>query len=143
MADFKPNVLLTFQDHSHTLDETIDNIENLSCCDASLVLRESVKPLKDSLNVPLSEGFLYKFDYVALSKMIRQREQDSLDRPFLIFVVARANMVSNSTNILTTISSIAGVAGIRVYISRRFRKCSIDSSKSTSASKLEMTPLAA
>jgi len=64
---------LTFHDHSHTLDETVDNIENLSCRDASLVLRESVKPLKDSLNVLLSESLPYEFDYVALSKATRQQ----------------------------------------------------------------------
>ena len=73
--------LLTFHDHSHTLDETMDNIKNHRCCDASLVLRESVNPLKDSLNVLLSESLLYKFDYIAVSKVTHQREQDSLDRP--------------------------------------------------------------
>jgi hypothetical protein len=99
--------------------------------------------LQNQLDVVLSEGFLYEFDYVALSEVIRQRERDSLDRPCLSSPVARASVVSDSTNILTTVSSIAGVAGICVYILRRFRKCSMDSSKSTSASKLEMTLLVA
>ena len=135
--------LLTTHDHPHTLDEAVDNLENLSCCSHGLILRESVNPLQDQFDVVLSEGFLYEFDYVALSEVTRQQERDSLDRPCLSSLVARASVVSNSTNILTTISSIAGVAGIRVYISRRFRKCSVDSSKSTSASKLEMTTLAA
>ena len=134
--------LLTFHDHSHTLDETVDNIKNLSCCDTSLVLRESVNPLKDSFNI-LSESFLYKFDYIPLSKVTRQQERDSLDRPCLSSLVTRASVVSNSTNILTTISSIVGVGGIRVYMSRRLSNRSMDSSKSTSARKLEMTSLAA
>ena len=65
--------LLTFHDHSHTLDEAVDNIENLNCCNASLFLRESVNPLKDSLNILLSEGLPYELDYVALSKATRQQ----------------------------------------------------------------------
>ena len=133
--------LLTIHDHPHTLDEAVNNLESLNCCSSSLVLRESVKPLQDRLDIVLSEGFLYEFDYVALSRVTRQRERDSLDRRCLSSLVARASVVINSTNILTTVSSIVGVAGIRVYISRRFRKCSMDSSKSTSTLKLEITPL--
>jgi len=50
---------------------------------------------------------------------------------------------SSSSMILKTISSIAGVGGIRAYISTRLRKSSMDSSKSTSASCWELAPLAA
>ena len=64
--------LLTFHDHSHTLYEAVDNIKNLGCCDASLVLRESINPLKDSLNILLSESLLHEFNYVGLSKVTRQ-----------------------------------------------------------------------
>ena len=65
--------LLAFHNHSHTLNEAVDNVKNLGCCDASLVLRESVNPLKDSLNVLLSESLLYEFNYAfALSKVTRQ-----------------------------------------------------------------------
>jgi hypothetical protein len=58
-------------------------------------------------------------------------------------LVAEASMESNSTMILATISIIGGVRGISVYIQRRLTNSSMDSSKSVSASKLEMTPLAA
>ncbi len=58
-------------------------------------------------------------------------------------LVARASVESSSTIILTTISSNAGIRGMRVYISRRLRKCSIDSDNSTSASQLDLTPLPA
>ena len=64
--------LLTFHDHSHTLNEAVDNIKNLGCCDASLILRESINPLKDSLNILLSESLLHEFNYVGLSKVTRQ-----------------------------------------------------------------------
>jgi hypothetical protein len=127
--------LLTVHDHPHTLDKTVDNLERLKCSCPSFVMRQSVQPLQDSLDILLSEIFLYKFDCVGLGKVIRQRELErSLDRPCLISFVASANVVSTSIIILTTISSIAGVGVIRVYISRQLRKCSIDSSKSTRAS---------
>jgi hypothetical protein len=58
--------LLTVHDHPHILDETVDNLEGLSCGNPSLVLRESVESLQDRIDVLLS--FLYKFDWIALSK---------------------------------------------------------------------------
>jgi hypothetical protein len=58
--------LLTFHDHSHILDETVDDLEHLCCGSLSLVLGESVKPLQDRLDVYLS--FLNKFDCIALNK---------------------------------------------------------------------------
>jgi len=64
--------LLTTHDHPRTLDEAVDNLKNLSCCSPSLVLRESVEPLKDHFDVILSESFLYEFDYVVLSKVTCQ-----------------------------------------------------------------------
>ena len=135
--------LLTLHDHPHTLDKAVDDLESLGRCRPSLVFRESVNSFQDQVDGVLPEGFLYEFDYVPLSEVTRQRERDPLDCPRLSSPVARARVVSNSTNILTTISSTVGVGGIRVYMSRRFKKISIDSSKSTSALKLEMTPLAA
>jgi hypothetical protein len=65
--------LLTIHDYPRTLDETVDNLENLSCCGPSLVLGESVEPLQDQFDVILSESFLYEFDYVGLSKETSQR----------------------------------------------------------------------
>jgi len=66
--------LLTFHDHAHILDETMDDLESLSGGSASLVPSESVQPLQDRLNVLLSEKFLHKFDCVVLSKTSRQRD---------------------------------------------------------------------
>ena len=66
-----------------------------------------------------------------------------LDRRCLSSLVTKASMEISSTMILTTISTVAGVRGICVYISRRLTYCSIDSSKSMRASILDMTPLAA
>jgi hypothetical protein len=66
--------LLTVHDHARILDETVDDLESLSCGSPSLVLRESVQPLQDRLDILLSEKFLYKFDCVMLSKIARQRE---------------------------------------------------------------------
>ncbi len=135
--------LLTIHDHAHILDETVNYVECLTCGSPSLVLRESVQPLQDGLDIILSEGFLHKFDCAALSKVKTSARKDPLDRPCLSSLVARASVESSSTIILRTISSIAGVGGTRIYISRRLSKCSVDSSKSTRASQLDITPLAA
>ena len=65
--------LLTTHDHPRTLDEAVDNLENLCCCSPSLVLRKTVEPLQDQFDIILSESLLYEFDYVALSRATRQR----------------------------------------------------------------------
>ena len=57
---------LTIYDHSHILEETIDNLKRLSCRRPSFVLGKSVQPLKNRLDLILSEKFLYKFLWVAL-----------------------------------------------------------------------------
>jgi hypothetical protein len=65
--------LLTVHCHPHIPEETVDDLESLSCSSPSLVLRESVESLQDRLDVILS--ILEEFDYVVLSKATRQREQ--------------------------------------------------------------------
>jgi len=125
--------LLTVHDHVHILDKTVDDLQSLTCSSPSLIVGKSIQSLEDSLDFLLSKGLLHKFDCVVLSKVIQSARTDSLDRPRLSSFVANANVENNSTIILTTISSIAGVGGIRVYISRRLRKCSTDSSNSTNA----------
>jgi hypothetical protein len=122
--------LSTVHDHPHVLDETVDDI-----------LREPVEALQDRLNILIS--FLYKFDCIALSKGNAGVRADSLDRSCLSCLVAKPSVERSSTMILNITSSSAGVGGIRVYILRRSRVCSMDSSKSTSASWSESTPLAA
>jgi hypothetical protein len=135
---------LTVHELPHILYETIDDPESLSCGSPSLVLRESVQPLQGRLDVLFPEKFLHKSDCAALSKVSRQGEHTfhSLDRRCWSSLVTKASVESNSTIILTTISTIEGVRGIRVYISRRSTNCLIDSSNSTSASALDITPLA-
>jgi hypothetical protein len=135
--------VLTVHDHTHILEKTVDYLESLSGSSFSLVLRQPVQPLQDRLDILLSEKFLYKFDCDALSNGITSATIHSLGRPRLSSLVTKASVVSNSVNILTTTSTIEGVRGIRVYISRRWTNCSIDSSKSTTESKLDIMPLAA
>ena len=60
---------LTVHDHTHILDEAVDNLKNMSYGSSSLVLGESIQPLQDRLDVLVPQKFLYKFDYVALSKI--------------------------------------------------------------------------
>ena len=59
--------LLTVRDHAHILDETVDDLEGLRCSSSSFILRESVQPVQDRLDVLLSENFLHIFDCVAVS----------------------------------------------------------------------------
>jgi hypothetical protein len=98
----------------------VQDLENLSCGSPNLILRESVQPLQDRVDV-LCEN-LDKVDCDVLNKIIRWQEADSLDRPSLSSMVARAIVDNNSTIILTTISPITGEGGICVYISRQVRK---------------------
>jgi hypothetical protein len=63
-----PVRLLTLHDHLHILDKTVDDLESLDCGSLSLVVRESVEPLQDHLDFLLSQHFLHKFDYVALTQ---------------------------------------------------------------------------
>ena len=74
-------LLLTVHDHTHILDEAVDDLERLSCGSSSLVLCESVQPLQDRLNVLPTEASLYKFDCVALSKVTGQEERTDLVVP--------------------------------------------------------------
>jgi hypothetical protein len=71
--------LLTVHDHPHILDETINDLEGLSCGNPSLVLRESVESLQDRFDVLLS--FLYKSDWIALSRVTPQREPTHTNVP--------------------------------------------------------------
>ena len=56
---------LTFYDHSHILNETVDDLKRLSCSRPSFVLGKSVQPLKNRLNLILSEELLYEFLCIA------------------------------------------------------------------------------
>jgi len=106
---------LTVYDRPHILDETVDDLKRLRCRRPSLVLGETVQPLKNCLDVILSEKLLYEFLCIALSQAIhQQRRTDSLGRPCLICFVASARVESSSTIIFTTISVMAGVGGTLV-----------------------------
>jgi hypothetical protein len=98
-------------------------------------MSETIQSLQDRLDVLLSENLLDKLDCEVLNKVIDTSVRtDLLARPCLSSLVATASVEINSTMILMIISSIAGEEGICVYISRRQRKCSMDSSRSMSAS---------
>jgi hypothetical protein len=73
--------LLTVHDLCHGLDKVVDDLESLSSSSPSLVLRETVQPLQDCLEVLLSDSLLYKFDYDALNKAARQQERTHLIVP--------------------------------------------------------------
>ena len=77
-AGHNPSALLTIHELPHILDESVDNSERLSCSSPDLVLRQSVKPVQDSLDVLLLEKFLHKSDCVLLSKVKRRRERTHL-----------------------------------------------------------------
>jgi len=64
---------LTVYDHPHILEEAIDDLERLRRRRPSLVLSESVQPLKNRIDLILSEKFLYKFLCIPLSQGINQR----------------------------------------------------------------------
>ena len=61
---------LTFHDHPHILEETVDNLKRLRCRRPGLVLGQSVQPLKNRIDIILSEKLLYKFLWIALSEAI-------------------------------------------------------------------------
>ena len=137
--------MLTIHGFLHTLDKTVNNSESLSRGCLSLVLRQSVQPAHDRLDVLVPEEvFLQKFDYVALSEVTPSESGlGSLDRRCLSSSVTRASVDIRSTIILTTVSTIEGAREICVYMLRRPTKRSIDSSKSAIASQLGCTPFAA
>ena len=66
----KTTYSLTVYDHPHILEETVDDLKRLRCRRPSLVLGQSVQPLKDGIDTILSEKFLYKFLCIALSQVI-------------------------------------------------------------------------
>ena len=70
-ADTNPSALLTIRELPHILDDSVDNSERLSCSSPGLVLRQTVKPLQDCLDVLFLDKFLYKFDCMVLSKVKR------------------------------------------------------------------------
>ena len=112
--DHNPSIFLTIDELLHILDESMDNSEHMSRSSPGRVLSQSVKPREHCLDVFFLEKIIYKLDYVVLSKSKMLVRTDSLDRRCLISSVTRASVEMSSTRILTTISSIAGVGGIRV-----------------------------
>jgi hypothetical protein len=59
---------LTVYDHPHILEEFIDNLKRLRCRRPSLVQGQSVQPLKNRIDIILSQKLLYKFLCIALSQ---------------------------------------------------------------------------
>jgi len=70
--DYKKSSLLTIHELPHILGESVDNSERMSCSSPGLVLRQSVEPLQDCLDVLLLEKIPYKFDCVVVSKVRRR-----------------------------------------------------------------------
>ena len=59
----------------------MDDFKSLSRGSPSLVLRESVQPLEDRLDVLLSEKFLHKLYCAEFKKVSRQQERTHLAVP--------------------------------------------------------------
>jgi len=74
-ADHNPSALLTIHELPHILDQSVDNSERLGCSSPDLTLRQSVKPVQDSLDVLFLAKFLHKSDCVLLRKVKRRRER--------------------------------------------------------------------
>ena len=64
--------LLTVHRHPHSLNKTVDNLKDLCCGYPSFVLRESIQPLENCVNVLPSRKLLYKFLSVTLNQVERQ-----------------------------------------------------------------------
>ena len=65
-------MLLTVHDRRHVLDKTVDDIQGVNCSSPSLIVRESIQPFEDSLDLLLSESFLDKYDCILMSDVTRQ-----------------------------------------------------------------------
>ena len=101
--------LRTVQELFDILGLIMNNLENLSCGRRNLFLYESVQSLPGLLDVLYSEKILYKFNFVALSKVTRQGKKGSRDRRLLSLRVTQASVEINTTTKLINMSSIAGV----------------------------------
>ena len=84
---------------------------------ASFVLGQPVQPLKNRLDVVLSQKLLHHSYYIAPSQLAVARiykGRDSLGRFCLTCLVARAMAERSSTMILTSISDMGPVGGTLV-----------------------------
>src|ERR1700679_2318134 len=107
--------LLTVHYHLHTLDKTMDDLEDLCYGLTSLVLRQSVQPLDHGLHFLLANKFPNQFFFIHKSgKRIPSPTMGLLSFPCFISLVVDASVESSSRRILTTISFMASVGGISV-----------------------------
>jgi hypothetical protein len=108
----------TFHNYLHVADQTMDHTQGLCYSHPSLLLRQSIQSLKDSLYLALSQQLLCKFhchrDIEQRAMYIVKADWHLLNRPCLICFVARASTESSSIMIFTMISVIIGVGGIVV-----------------------------
>jgi len=61
---------LTAYDRPHILEESVDDLKRLRCRRPSLVLGQSIQPLKSRIDTTLSEKLPYKVLCIALSQAI-------------------------------------------------------------------------
>jgi len=127
--------VLTIHDSPPILNKAIHNFECLHSGGTSLVQSESVQSSENSLDLILSDHFLFEFLCAPCSvKVWHQRKKDSLSLPWLTCFVASARVERTSTIIFMTMSVMASVREILVYTSSLLTKLSMDSNKSTRAS---------
>jgi hypothetical protein len=101
--------LLAVHDHPRISNKTLNNLESLPCSHLSLALGQSIQPLEHRFDVVLSQKLLRKFLCVALSQVPYEPDRNSLYRPSLTCLVARARVERSSSIIFTRTFVTAGV----------------------------------
>ena len=66
---------LTVYDRPHILEETIDDIKRLRGRHPSLIQGQSVQPLKNRIDIILSQELLYKFLCIALDRQCINKDE--------------------------------------------------------------------
>lgn len=61
--------LLTVHHHPHSLGKTVDNLNDLRCGYPGFILRESIQPLDNRVDVLPSRKLLYKIFCVTLNRV--------------------------------------------------------------------------
>ena len=107
------------------IDKTMYDTQGLCNSHANLFLGQFIQSLESVLYLSLPQQFLYQLLCGTLSYSPRRNAYilaHLLNRPSLIFLVAKASIESDSTVTLKMSSVIIKEGGIVVYISRRLRK---------------------
>ena len=106
--------MLTIHYYLHAIEKVIDHIENLENRHLKLPHGEPVKRLQHSFDVIFSKQFRCIFLCNVFGHEFSSVKEDSLSRPWVVCLVARARTDNSPAIIFATISAIAGVGSISV-----------------------------